>query len=562
MSHTCSARSEHANDPPSSGSPFHEGEQCVQEKLGVREEIEPWARRVVRPYLPEEHREFYTQLPFLVLAARDSLARPWATLLAEEPGFVSSPDPRTLEVAALPFPGDALDQAMELGDDIGLLGIELETRRRNRVNGRVSGRKQSMFNLSVEQSFGNCPQYITQRRWQRASTGGPRPRAAHREDLASHHRELIELADTFFIATGFRGTGESAVFGMDASHRGGAPGFVRVENPRQLTFPDYAGNNHFNTLGNLAMDPRAGLLFVDFERGNLLQLTGHTRIAWDSPDLDGFPGARRLVHFEIDAVVWLEAALPIRFEAKGAAIRELRLIAKQPESADVTSFLFAPRDGSALPEHLAGQHLPIELQVPDQLAPVRRTYSLSNAPGDRNYRISVKRHPLGLASRFLHDHLEVGQFVSANAPQGLFTLDSSDERPVVFVSAGVGLTPLVSMLHSLAQSGVKRPVWFLYGARDGGHHPLREEVEQLMESGPNRTLHVAYSQPRPSDVLGRDYQSRGRIDAALLEKLVPGLDADFYLCGPLGFMAAIEAQLEERGVPPHQIRSETFGPAS
>jgi len=551
-----------ANEAFDSGSPFHEGEQRVQTRLGVRDEIEPWARRVVRAYLPDEHREFYSRLPFLVLAARDSEGRPWATLLAEEPGFVSSPDAHTLEIAALPSSGDALAGALQAGDDIGILGIELATRRRNRVNGRVAGRDPYGLAFAVEQSFGNCPQYITERTWKRAPAHSTPKSAARSESLSNLQSELVRRADTFFIATGFRGEGESAVFGMDASHRGGAPGFIRVESTREIVFPDYAGNNHFNTLGNLELDPRAGLVFVDFARGDLLQLTGRARIDWGSDALDKFPGARRLVHFEIDEVVWLESALPIRFEAASDALRELRLISKQSESVDVSSFVFAAHDGGELPKAIAGQHLPVRLEIPGETSPVSRTYSISNDPENASYRISVKREPLGVASRFLHAQLEVGALISATAPQGTFTLAAARVRPIVFVSAGIGLTPLVSMLHSLSGDRDERPIWFVHGARDGVHHPLKREVEYLTEPRSHMTVHVAYSQPRSEDVLGRDYQSLGRIDGALLEELVQGLDADFYLCGPIGFMAAIERQLEERGVPTEQIYTESFGPAS
>jgi ferredoxin-NADP reductase/predicted pyridoxine 5'-phosphate oxidase superfamily flavin-nucleotide-binding protein len=547
--------------PSRESAPFHDGEQRSQTRLGVRDEIEPWARRVVRRFLPEEHRAFYAQLPFLVAAARDAAGRPWATLLAEAPGFVSSSDADTLRIAARPQPGDALADAMTDGDDIGLLGIELETRRRNRVNGRLTGGGAEALVLDVEQSFGNCPQYITERRWRRAPSGGAPARATRRPELSDAQQAMIRCADTFFIATGFRGEGDSETFGMDASHRGGAAGFVRVEGPREIVFPDYAGNNHFNTLGNLLLDPRAGFLFVDFERGDLLQLTGRVRIDWDSAEVARFDGARRLVYLEIEEVVSLERALPIRWESPGGTVRELRLIGRQRESADVTSFLFAPRDGGPISGFVAGQHLPIGLDVPGQAAPVRRTYSLSGAPGDAYYRISVKRDPRGLASRYLHDHLEVGAIVSASAPQGTFTLESSD-RPVVLVSAGVGLTPLVSMLHATVAAGGDRPVHFVHGARDGEHHALRAEVARLVESAANAQQHVAYSRPAPIDVAGSDFHSEGRIDAALLETLLPGLVADFYLCGPLVFMAALQAQLEARGVPEERIHSESFGPAA
>lgn len=542
-------------------SPFHEGEQRVQTRLGVRDEIEPWARRVVRPFLPEEHRAFYSQLPFLVVAARDEAGRPWATLLAEEPGFVSSPDPSTLRIAGRPLPGDALGDGLKPGDDIGILGIELETRRRNRVNGRVARRIDAGFVLAVEQGFGNCPQYITERSWRRAGPEERRGGSTRASDLTAVQQELVRRADTFFIATGFRDRGESETFGMDASHRGGAPGFVRVAGPREIVFPDYAGNNHFNTLGNLLMDPRAGILFVDFERGDLLQVSGRARIDWDSPEVGRFEGARRLVHLEIEEVVSLRGALPLRWESEGSAVRELRVVAKQPESADVTSFLLEARDGSALPGFVAGQYLPVELPVPGRAAPVLRSYSLSGAPGDPLHRISVKRDPRGVASRYLHDQLEVGDFLAAGAPRGSFVLDASGGRPIVLVSAGVGLTPLVSMLGSLVAAGSERPVWFVHGARDGGHHPLRHEVNRLAESAANVEVHVAYSRPGPDDVVGRDFHSSGRIDIALLEQRVPGLEAEFYLCGPRGFMAEIQTGLEARGVATERIRTESFGPA-
>ena len=147
--------------------PFHEGEQRVHERLGVRG-IEDWARKVVRPYLPEQHRAFHTSLPFLVAAARDARGRPWATLLAGRDGFVTSPDPRTLRIDARPVRGDALEGALGEGADLGLLGIEFGTRRRNRLNGRVARDGSGVLLCAVEQTFGNCPQYIREREWRRA----------------------------------------------------------------------------------------------------------------------------------------------------------------------------------------------------------------------------------------------------------------------------------------------------------------------------------------------------------------------------------------------------------
>lgn len=538
-------------------SPFHVGEQQVQERLGVRDEIEPWARKVVRGYLPESHRGFYARLPFLVVAARDERGRPWATLLVGEPGFVRSPDARTLAIDARPVAGDALEDALSSGADIGFLGIELATRRRNRINGRVSASSAEGFEVTVDQAFGNCPQYIREREWRHEASETTAARRVH-DQFSAQLQRWIESADTFFIATGHRGDGESSTFGMDASHRGGEPGFAQVEDERHLVFPDYAGNNHYNTIGNLVMDPRAGILFVDFERGSLLQLTGRVRIDWESPELERFPGARRLLHFELDEAVELERALPLRWEKPGGSVRPLRVVEKIRESDDVTSFVFAPRDAGALSDFSAGQHLPIELEGAGQGCGVSRTYSLSNAPGQGCYRISVKRHPQGVASRCLHDHVDVGSILNARAPAGNFVLDSSSSRPIVLVSAGVGLTPLVSMLHKLVRDGDSRRVWFVHGARDGRHHALADEVRGLATRAPNVRLHVVYSRPRSEDELGRDYDSVGRVDGPLLERLVPELDADFYLCGPTGFMASVQEHLEVWRVPTERIRSEIF----
>ena len=540
-------------------SPFHEGEQRVQDRLGVRDQIEPWARQVVRDYLPEEHRLFHESLPFLVAAARDRGGRPWVTLLTGPPGFVRSPDSRRLSIDARPVHGDALEDALAPGADLGLLGIELATRRRNRVNGRIGNGDAGVIDFEVDQAFGNCPQYIHERSWTRVPESSHRSPARRTTRFSSAMRDWIRGADTFFIASGHRGAGESPVFGMDASHRGGDAGFVHVESDTRLVFPDYAGNNHYNTIGNLIMDPRAGLLFVDFERGGLLQLTGRTSIDWDSQAVSRFPGARRLVNFELDEAVELDQALNLRWRAATETVRTLRLVDKIRESDDVQSFVFEARDGGLLDAFEAGQHLPIHLDVPGHQERVRRTYSLSNAPGDGYYRISVKREPYGVASRHLHDELAIGAFVDAHPPAGDFLL-SNAHRPVVLISAGVGLTPMVSMLHALIGDGSPRPVWFIHGARDGAHHPLSEEVRTLVADHERAHAHVVYSRPNPDDVPGVDYDSSGRIDSALIASLVPDLDAEFYLCGPAPFMADLQSGLAAKGVPENRMHTETFGP--
>jgi ferredoxin-NADP reductase/predicted pyridoxine 5'-phosphate oxidase superfamily flavin-nucleotide-binding protein len=425
------------------------------------------------------------------------------------------------------------------------------------VNGRVANRDGGVLAFAVEQSFGNCPQYIHPREWTPAPVHS-QPVAQPHEQLTPELRRWIERADTFFIASGHR-AGDAAYFGMDASHRGGEPGFVQVLDEHTLVWPDYAGNNLFNTLGNLLLDPRVGLLFVDFEHGHLLQLSGRAAIDWDSAEVAQTPGARRLVTVTIEAVVELRDALPIRWNAAGAALRSLRISEKRRESADVTSFILQARDGGALPDFEPGQHLPLEVAIPGRQQRVSRTYSLSAAPNGQSYRLSIKREPYGLVSRFLHDVLEQGDLLSAATPAGDFILRPGI-RPVVLISAGVGVTPMMSMLGALTHPDEVRPVWFIHGVRHKDYHPLAREVREAAAMHDRIHTCFVYSRPRPQDIQGRDYDRWGHIDGDLIETLLPGLDADFYLCGPPVFLAQLSSDLTARGVADGQIYSETFGP--
>ena len=297
-------------------SPFHAGEIIVQERLGVRTKIEAQGRRLIRDYLTEQHRQFFAQLPFLITGTVDANGRPWASILVGKPSFLSTPDHRTLHISCKPLFGDPLRETLTEGIDIGLLGIELPTRRRNRLNGTVITTASDGFAIQVSQSFGNCPQYI-QARTVELTTGIEdltTPKPVYRiEALGIIERAAIASADTFFIATAFHGNESNLVQGVDVSHRGGKPGFVRVDDERTLTFADFAGNFHFNTIGNLLLDPRAGLLFIDFERGSLLYLTGTAEVIWDSDEVYTFTGAERLIRFYVSQGRRVEGSLPLRW---------------------------------------------------------------------------------------------------------------------------------------------------------------------------------------------------------------------------------------------------------
>ncbi len=527
---------------------FHHGEQVVQERAGVSE-IAQWAQVAIRPFMPDQHREFYTALPFLVAAARDDQGRPWATLLTGPDGFITTPNDRTLRIATTLVEGDALSSVFDQsGADIGLLGIDFASRRRNRANGRVGRARDGTPVVHVDQTFGNCPQYIRARQWRRAKAQAPL--VERRSDLTADQQTWIRNADTLFIASGYRGEGENAAFGMDASHRGGERGFVTVFDAQTIGLPDFAGNHFFNTIGNLIANPQVGVLFVDFQTGSLLQMTGRAEIQWNEGS-----SVQRFIRIHIDDVVQLTGALALRWTGDATAVRDLRLLRRTQESEDVTSFHFAARDGGPLPAFIAGQHLPIELRSNQWSEPVRRTYSLSGVPKGDGYRISVKREPNGTASRYLHDHLQEGDLIVGQAPAGHFVLPPG-ETPVVLISAGIGITPLLSMLHTLAEATCTRPVAFLHGARNGAHHPFSEEVDALVAHRPGIERYVVYSQPRATDV-GHD--AVGRIDDSILKRFVRP-DADYLVCGPPSFMAQVTLALRAQGVAESRIHSESFGP--
>jgi hypothetical protein len=295
-------------------SPFHRGEREVQTRVGVRDKIQSIGERVIRDFMPEQHREFFGQLPFIIIGTVDAAGSPWASMLTGTPGFISSPDPRSLRIDARLLPGDPLAHTLNAGVDVGLLGIDLHTRRRNRVNGPIVNKDARDFTLQVAQSFGNCPKYINKRRYEliaheHRTTLAPRVL----EQLDSATAGQIQNADTFFIATHSTETCPRRSHGADVSHRGGKPGFVHIDDERILTWPDYVGNFLFNTLGNLMLNPRAGLLFPDFATGDMLYLSGRGEVIWDGDEVRAFAGAQRLVRFHIERLVQLSAALPMRW---------------------------------------------------------------------------------------------------------------------------------------------------------------------------------------------------------------------------------------------------------
>lgn len=248
---------------------------------------------------------------------------------------------------------------------------------------------------------------------------------------------------------------------------------------------------------------------------------------------------------------------------------------KEVESQTVTSFYLRPEDGEPLPAYKPGQFLSFQLAIPGFDKPAMRSYTLSDSPGGlengKLYRLSIKREPSpkdrpelppGASSNYFHDHVEIGSTLQVIAPNGDFFLHDDRDGPVVLLSGGVGLTPMISMLNHLVDQGSQRPVWFLHGVQNGAEHAFSSHVRQLAEAHDTINTHVVYAEPGLDDVLGWDYDDAGFFTIPILESLLPGPDADFYLCGPPAFMKALYNALLDWGVDEARIYYEFFGPAT
>jgi uncharacterized protein len=252
--------------------------------------------------------------------------------------------------------------------------------------------------------------------------------------------------------------------------------------------------------------------------------------------------------------------------------RKFRVARKVLECHDVYSFYLAPHDGKPLPAFKPGQYLTFQLDIPGRDKPVIRCYSLSDCARPDYYRVTIKRAcapsdkpdaPHGCASSFFCDKVRESDILDVKAPGGNFCIDlNTKTAPVVLISGGVGITPMLSMAHAILESGDKRDVWFFFGARNRMDHIQKETVERLAAEHENFHLQICYSKPAPDDKLGRDYQHAERVSVELMKKVLPSNNFEYYICGPGAFMKSITDGLAEWGVPDAAVFFEAFGPAT
>jgi uncharacterized protein len=288
---------------------YHEGELAVQARAGVGSEG-LGAQEMYRPAMASGVQHFVAAQQLAVVSTLDQEGRPWASLRTGQPGFLRALDEHTLEVGGYSNLDDPLLANLAKPGPAGVLAINLAARQRIRLNGEARIDSAGRVVVDLNQVYGNCPQYIQAR-----EVHGEREAKVNEtrrtELLDERLRRWLENTDTFFLATAHPESG------VDASHRGGKSGFVRVENEKRFVFPDYAGNNMFNSLGNITSYPRAGLLFPDFKSGATLQVTGAASIIWEGLQLAEFRAARRLVGIDIEKIVELSPGMLLQFEFKG-----------------------------------------------------------------------------------------------------------------------------------------------------------------------------------------------------------------------------------------------------
>lgn len=298
-------------------------------------------------------------------------------------------------------------------------------------------------------------------------------------------------------------------------------------------------------------------------------------------DYDNLDRIRRVLRIPALSPGWREAFEDLLAKSEGfpkkpriaarawQGFRTFVVDKKVPESRDITSFYIIPEDRVPLPVYLPGQFLTFKLDIPGRPRAVIRTYSLSDGPCHEGYyRVTIKREPppedpsIASGSSYFHEQVEPGTRLSVAGPRGDFYLNTQEETPVVLLSGGVGLTPMISMLNAIVHVGRKRPVWFVHGTRNGVHHAMCKHMRRLDAENENVRVHICYDRPHPEDVKGRDYDSSGHVTVELLRRLLPDKEMDFYICGPPPFMKSLFQDLRSWGVPESRIHYELFGATS
>ncbi len=293
-------------------SAFHEGEKSFHRSLGMEKRMDEIGQRMIRDHMPDQHRDFFAQLPMIHICVLDGAGHPHAILRVGNPGFVSSPDEYTLIIDSEPLIGEPENLQFEEGSKISIVGVEFATRRRNRLNATISEYANNRIIMKVDQSFGNCPKYIQIRNMFPPEDKETKSEFLTTSIIGQSEREIIQSVDTLFIASRAPVIDDDPRNGVDINHRGGNPGLIEILNEKTIQFPDYLGNNIFNTFGNIIGDPRVGIQMIDFETGTLLNLKGRAEIIILDDEFDRNPDMGRRVKITIETITIATSTLPFK----------------------------------------------------------------------------------------------------------------------------------------------------------------------------------------------------------------------------------------------------------
>jgi len=537
-------------------SPFHEGELSVQ--LRARE-VE-YARRnagLISNTIPIGAIPFISQQSLVVFGSVDPDDNLWASVMVGDPGFIKAQDERTVLLDTqqqLSAWDEPFWTNIKSDTDVGLLVIALATRQRLRINGQIKRLDKSLFKLTVAQAYSNCPKYIQQRQLTLHAATEPSQSITSRlgTPLGDEQITLITNADTFFVASANPG------HGVDASHRGGNPGFVHILNQQRIRIPDYNGNSLFNTLGNLTAYPHAGLVFLDFETNRVLQLTGNAKILWDHDDSTNPTGGTGR-YWELEIKQWCETSLPRKLSwtlpdyspynpipqqstPSDPTMLKLRITRIRQKTQRIKSFQLTAVNNATLPEFEAGAHLPIQVTLPNGRQAYRQYSILSDSADRTHYEIAVLVEPDGRGgSRFMHENVNVNQLIETGVPRNDFPLSRSGNHHIL-IAGGIGITAILSMLKSLAENGTSLEVH--YAVRTELDFSYRDEIE-LLSAGHAFFYH--------SDGLNA---KKLNIDQLLSEQKQ---DTHVYVCGPVRMIESVRRLADQYSWNPDQIHFETFG---
>ena len=296
--------------------PFHKGEIDLQARAGASTELAVMANRAITNFMPMQHQTFLMMQPMIFVGAEDQQQDIWASTLVGKPGFIQIHDKYKFTINSQFVDIDPLAGNLKAGDEMGLLGFQFEIRLRNRISAKLTDVTDSNMTLEVKQCYGNCPKYI-QRRQGKMITPREAPKSIAFDCFDEEMSFFIDAVDSLFIASQHIDGDENLNRGVDVSHRGGMPGFVRIVDNKTLLIPDYIGNNFFNTMGNISLNPKVGIQFLDYENGHRVMVTGTTEIIWAEDEELPFDGVDRMIRFILKHGYHLKNIFPFEWEFKG-----------------------------------------------------------------------------------------------------------------------------------------------------------------------------------------------------------------------------------------------------